>query len=287
MSGKEYKGQDGLERYELFGWDYETLNPLSNKEIGWYLYWAKKAGGPVLELACGTGRLLCRLAEAGFRCTGIDKSPAMLALARRNRSRLKPDVRKRMSLKNADIRSVALKGKYGLAIIADNSFSVLSSKRQQKECLESVRRYLKPNGLILLTVRNHDKDILCRHISESDWSEPIYNPTTKQMVIRKVLTRFSKEKILGEYRYEVIDVYGRKKSRRFTFSNPIMGVPEYLSLLSDAGFKPRIYSDYRLRQPGADTRMLCLVAKKGRPVLRHHLWGRAGAGDGVLPDHEA
>jgi len=40
-------------RYELFGWDYEAINPLAKQEVRWHLHWAPKASGPVLGLACG------------------------------------------------------------------------------------------------------------------------------------------------------------------------------------------------------------------------------------------
>ena len=49
-----------LKRYELFGWDYESVNKLTDAEVGWYEMWARLASGPMLGLACGTGRLLCR-----------------------------------------------------------------------------------------------------------------------------------------------------------------------------------------------------------------------------------
>ncbi len=34
-------------RYELVGWDYEAVNPLSDEEVWWYQMWARKTGGPV------------------------------------------------------------------------------------------------------------------------------------------------------------------------------------------------------------------------------------------------
>jgi SAM-dependent methyltransferase len=43
-----------------------------------YLALAARAGGPVLELAVGTGRLAIPLAEAGYEVTGVDLDPAML-----------------------------------------------------------------------------------------------------------------------------------------------------------------------------------------------------------------
>ncbi len=52
-------------RYELFGWDYEYRNPLIKEEVAWYREFALQSGGPILELACGTGRLLVSLAREG------------------------------------------------------------------------------------------------------------------------------------------------------------------------------------------------------------------------------
>ena len=64
--------QTGLKRYELFGWDYEHHCPLSEQEANWYKRFLRKTGGPVLELACGTGRLLTCLAKEGCDVVGID-----------------------------------------------------------------------------------------------------------------------------------------------------------------------------------------------------------------------
>ncbi len=55
-----------LKRYELFGWDYEHHSPLSKREVAWYKRFAHRIGGPVLELACGTGRLLILIAKEGY-----------------------------------------------------------------------------------------------------------------------------------------------------------------------------------------------------------------------------
>lgn len=67
-------------RYNQFGWDYELLNPLGDLELSWYRRFAVEVGGPILELACGTGRLLVKLAEAGHQIDGIDISETMLKI---------------------------------------------------------------------------------------------------------------------------------------------------------------------------------------------------------------
>jgi len=114
-----------LERYELFGWDYDHFNPLAEREVAWYQQFAEKSGGPVLELACGTGRLLARLAGAGLEVTGQDLSEAMLAQARRRVEALPADIRGRVRLEKADMCNFDLGRTFAMAMIADNSFREL------------------------------------------------------------------------------------------------------------------------------------------------------------------
>jgi len=65
---------------------YDVSSPGLEGDVDFYLALAKEAvaaGRQVLELACGTGRVAIQLARAGVRVTGLDRSPAMLAVARR------------------------------------------------------------------------------------------------------------------------------------------------------------------------------------------------------------
>ncbi|NTU82301.1 MAG: class I SAM-dependent methyltransferase, partial [Chloroflexales bacterium] len=52
------------------------------EDLPFYHELARRTGGPLLELMCGTGRVLLPLAEAGYSITGVDSSPAMLSIAR-------------------------------------------------------------------------------------------------------------------------------------------------------------------------------------------------------------
>ena len=90
-------------RYKLFGWDYEFFNPLAKNEINWYRKWTHSVPGPLLALACGTGRLLCSLANDGHDVTGMDLSDTMLSLARKNIKTLPKKVRPNIKLIKADI----------------------------------------------------------------------------------------------------------------------------------------------------------------------------------------
>ena len=77
-------------------------------DIAFYVEEAKQAGPGILELGCGTGRILVPTAQAGVPIIGLDRAPAMLALAEQKLAALPPAVRDRVSLIQADMRDFQL-----------------------------------------------------------------------------------------------------------------------------------------------------------------------------------
>ena len=117
-------------------------------EIEAYLALAAEAtarGQPVLELACGTGRIARRLAAAGAAVVGLDFAPEMLA-----RARAADAGPGRPRWVEADMRSFRLNERFGLAIIAGHSFQNLVTPDDQLACLAAVRDHLVPLGRLVV-----------------------------------------------------------------------------------------------------------------------------------------
>lgn len=87
---------------------------------------ATAAGGEVLELGCGSGRVLVPLVQARHRVVGVDASPGMLALAGEKLSAAGPQTAGRARLVNGDLHSVDLGKRFGLAIVAVKTFAYSS-----------------------------------------------------------------------------------------------------------------------------------------------------------------
>src|SRR3954454_14744617 len=79
MSRRE--GWEGWDEYAPF-YDWENAQTLGRRDVAFWRRVAAKAGGRVLELGCGTGRVSLPLARAGIDLIGIDRSAQMLARAR-------------------------------------------------------------------------------------------------------------------------------------------------------------------------------------------------------------
>ncbi len=108
---------------------------------------AVECGGPVLELGCGTGRVLLPIAAQGIACTGVDASPAMLA-----RLRQKPGA-SAVTLACARMESFDLPGqKFPLIFSAFRAFQHLDTVDHQLACLARARAHLAPGGALAFDV---------------------------------------------------------------------------------------------------------------------------------------
>ena len=81
------EGWEGWDAYAPF-YDWENARTLGRRDVPFWRRVARAAGGPVLELGCGTGRVSRPLARAGVDLVGIDRSAAMLERGRRRSLRV-------------------------------------------------------------------------------------------------------------------------------------------------------------------------------------------------------
>lgn len=115
--------------------------PTVGADVDFYRGLARENAGPVLELGCGTGRVLLRIAEDGFPCSGLDASRHMLD-ALRAKSRF-PNLR----LVHAPMQRFDLgQDRFMLIFSAFRVFQHMYSVEDQLQCLACVRRHLAPGG---------------------------------------------------------------------------------------------------------------------------------------------
>ena len=129
-------------------------------DIDLYLALAERTGGPVVELAVGTGRIAVPLAAAGHVVVGIDDDPAMLARAEARAAATRPP-RQRLRLVRHDMVEVgrgdvglgtsAADGA-GLAILGLNSILLLADRARQRAVLGTMAGLLRPGGLAIVDV---------------------------------------------------------------------------------------------------------------------------------------
>lgn len=112
--------------------------------------WARALGGPVLDLACGTGRTALPLAARGYAVTGVDLVPEMLALARQKADALGVTV----EWVESDARAFHLGRLFGCIYLVGNAFQFFHTRADQEALLARVREHLLPEGGLLFETRN-------------------------------------------------------------------------------------------------------------------------------------
>jgi SAM-dependent methyltransferase len=224
----------------------------------WQAMAAAAGDGPVLELGCGTGRVLLPLARAGFAITGLDLSAQMLERCRAKLQSEPPEVRDRVRLLATDMTSFDLGHRFVAIICPFAGFQQLRTAEQQLACLDRCRSHLLPHGRLVLDLPNPDPAP-----AEYARDEPAEGEETAELVewtegrrIRWWMTVIGYDRLQQcnecEVTYEIIEADGltRRMSEtlflRYTFRY------ELEHLLVRAGFRVVALYGNHDRSPFAD-----------------------------------
>lgn len=121
-----------------------------------YVDLARQAGGPVLEMGCGSGRVLIPTARAGVTIHGVDLSNEMLDVCRNSLARESDDVRARVALSQGDARRFDAGSRFALITAPFRVAQILITREDQRAWLRNVRRHLAPGGLLCFDVFHTD-----------------------------------------------------------------------------------------------------------------------------------
>lgn len=149
---------DGVESLYLDGRQYDRMYGLDDTDATFYLDLAQRIGGPILELACGTGRYLIPWAKAGHRVVGVDYAPAMLERAAEKAR----DAGVSIELHQADMRDFRLGERFRLIVIAGNSLVHLRTAHDLERFLAHVRDHFALEGRLVIDVFVPDVRLLAR-----------------------------------------------------------------------------------------------------------------------------
>jgi len=228
--------------------------------------WARRTGGPVLGLACGTGRLLCELARAGFEVVGLDLCDAMLRQAERFAAALDEPARRRVRWVRGDMSDFDLPRLFGLICVADNSLREQKTRPMLRSCLACIRRHLAPGGRVLITERRFDTSQYPGGRRRLGWSEPRPHPETGEPVSRRIDLDVSPDgrRIRGNMVYKIAHADGRETIEECPFESLLLGVDDYVTLFAEAGFETQVFVGYEERADDGAEPMLCFVCRAGR-----------------------
>jgi 2-polyprenyl-3-methyl-5-hydroxy-6-metoxy-1,4-benzoquinol methylase len=167
--------------YEPIAELYDLEHASFQADIELLLNFSEVVGDPILELGCGSGRLLIPLAEAGFTVTGLDISRPMLDRAAAAVERA--GVQEQVTLFEGDMREAANApgGPFGLVILSLNSLMHLTTPEAQRAALVSAREALDPRGQLIIDTLNPSLDQI-RHLLDGPHFEGSWTLTDGAVV---------------------------------------------------------------------------------------------------------
>ena len=239
-------------------------------DVQFFVEAATAAGSPVLEVGCGTGRVLLPTARAGVDIVGLDLSPHMLEVCRQRLHEESEGVRGHVRLVEADMRTFDLGSRFTLATIPFRPFQHLITVEDQLSCLASIRRHLVDNGVLILDLFNPSLDFLVnRPVGEElDEEPPFVTPDGRKVIRRQKTVAIDRFQQVGHYEliHYVSHPDGRQERLVQAFPMRYLFRFEAEHLLARAGFTlEHVYADfeknpYGSKYPGE----LLIVARRSR-----------------------
>jgi SAM-dependent methyltransferase len=244
--------------YDRFAEFYDHVTIYRNRpDVDFFVDLAGRAEGDVLEVGCGTGRVLLPCARAGATIVGLDRSAGMLAIARAHLDAEPPDVQARVTLVEGDMRDLDMGRTFALITLPFRSFQHLMTPDDQQVTLRRLRAHLAPGGRLVLDLFNPSIPFLGdERFTIAPMQEPPFTMPDGRRVVRsyRITARdFPAQSQEVEFTMAVTHPDGREEQHierfwiRYTFRYEL----EYL--LRCEGFAVEaIYGDYD-RSPFATT----------------------------------
>jgi SAM-dependent methyltransferase len=239
----------------LYDWEHDGYLDDVNVHLGL----ARRFGGPVLELACGTGRLLAPLARAGFAVTGVDSSAPMLDRAR---ERLKAQ-NLQVQLVQQPIEKLGIDGRYRTIIIALDSFGLLTRREDQLRALQAAKLHATHDARLVIDVANGNLRGSGEPSEELLHDLTMPDPETGRPITKFVLRRPRPSEQVDELLFFYDEQDERGYLRRNTVDLKLRWFTrfELELLLESAGWHvDELYGNHDLAPFGPDSDRLLVVA---------------------------
>ncbi|MGH3004685.1 MAG: class I SAM-dependent methyltransferase [Gaiellaceae bacterium] len=139
-----------LSAYDAIAGLYDPWSRSVTEDVDFYVAEARKAGGPVVELGVGTGRIAVPTAQRGVRVIGVDSSQGMLEVCRRRAE--EAGVAGLVDLRLGDLRRPPVDERVPLVTAPFRSLLHLRTDEERLDALRAARGLLEPDGRLVFDV---------------------------------------------------------------------------------------------------------------------------------------
>ncbi len=238
------EGWHGWDDYAPF-YDWENARTMGRQDVRFWQDLARREGGRVLELGCGTGRLTMPVARTGARVVGVDRSRPMLAFATVRARKLPRARRPRLVL--GDIRQLPFEGgTFSVVMAPYGMLQSLTSDRDLSSTLTEAARVLRKGAVLGIDLV---PDLPAWDEYENRVTFRGRNERTGAYVTLLESVRQDRRRRLTLFDQEYVDRRGSKIRRhRFSLAFRTLPLAALVGRVEKAGFRATaVLGDYRGR----------------------------------------
>jgi ubiquinone/menaquinone biosynthesis C-methylase UbiE len=193
------KKVDVLEYLDARHYDLKVKSLMRDRldDIPFYLNKAREYGDPVLEIACGTGRVTIPIAKEGVSITGLDLLNSML----REAGKKAKEENLNIEWIEGDMTNFNLNRRFNLIIIPAVAFNWILENDNIRKCLECVKKHLTSKGRFILTAFNPDLEILARDPAKTFPNAEYPDPDGKGLITVRESNFYDKKSQINSVKY--------------------------------------------------------------------------------------
>ncbi|MBZ0286497.1 MAG: class I SAM-dependent methyltransferase [Anaerolineae bacterium] len=225
---------------------YDAENADKTDDLNFYADVAEEYGGPILDVGCGTGRVVFHLAQAGYITHGIDSEYDML-----ERAKMKLDVfghvREKLTFYQGDVMTYDLDKKYKMVLLSYNALMHFHTQEEQLSLLHRLRECILPDGLLIIDLPNAGETFASQDSDSITLERTFIEPETGHMVMQQSVSFLDRAQQLMEvtWIYDELSEDGIVMRTVAPIIFRYIFCPELTLLLKQNGFEvDEIYGDY-------------------------------------------
>lgn len=232
------------------------------QDVTMFKDFARRFGGPILEIGCGTGRVLIPVAKMGLEIDGIDLSEPMLSVLR---EKLRKDNFK-SQIQQADMRSFKLEKRYKLITIPFRSMQHMISSDDKLKALMTAKDHLSQDGRLIFDVAFPKYEALTsdfgKEYLDSEWKSESEGGRTTRMFFKRDGYRKKDQVMLGTLLFRVYDNEKVIKEEEQNLEMHFFSFPELEGYFKASGFAiEHVYGSYDLKPLEDNSSQMVFILK--------------------------
>lgn len=238
---------------------YDAHHSLYKDDLPFWLSLARQKKGPVLELGCGTGRVLLPLTRAGTQMVGLDNDWEMLNYLR---SKINSTLSPAPLLFVSDITCFRLGVHFTLIILPCNTWSTLLGI-ERSQALERIREHLLPDGLFVSSIPNPDLLMSLPGRSDPMIEEHYLHPLDKSPVQVSSGWRRGRKHFKVTWHYDHLLADGSVQRLTKSVRHDLASVEQYKQEIYRAGLAIQaLYGDFERSPYTPESQELIILANR-------------------------